>query len=107
MTGRGRQKKRYWFWFDEQTCHLKYYRSQEAYQHGVFEPLACVQVLCSNLFCRNLLCSHLLCSCCGGLVDYYHLFCRAIDLRYATITPPMAAEDLAANQFQIQYMHID
>jgi hypothetical protein len=27
--------------------------------------------------------------------------CRAIDLRYATITPPMAAEDLAANQFQI------
>jgi hypothetical protein len=64
-TWRGRQKKRYWFWFDEQTCQLKYYRSQEAYQHGVFDPL------------------------------------MTVDLRYAAVTPPMAGEELLANQFQI------
>ena len=44
FLGRGRQKKRYWFWFDEQTCQLKYYRSQEAYQHGVFDPLMLVKL---------------------------------------------------------------
>lgn len=85
-VGRGRQKKQYWFWFDEQTCHLKYYRNQEAYQHSLFDPLMFVQMLITELIETSTALS----------------LCRAIDLRYATITPPMAAEDLAANQFQIK-----
>lgn len=48
-VGRGRQKKQYWFWFDEQTCHLKYYRNQEAYQHSLFDPLMFVQMLSTEL----------------------------------------------------------
>ena len=34
--------KRYWFWFDEQTCSLKYYRNHESYALGIHEPLGSV-----------------------------------------------------------------
>lgn len=37
--------KRYWFWFDEKTCSLKYYRNQETYTLGINEPLGSVSRL--------------------------------------------------------------
>ena len=34
--------RKYWFWFDEMTCALKYYRNQETYAESVNEPIGWV-----------------------------------------------------------------
>lgn len=36
------QYKEYWFWFDELTCCLKYYKDKEAYLNKVHKPLGYV-----------------------------------------------------------------
>ncbi len=35
---KGQAHKNYWFWFDEQSCRLKYYKSRETYIAKVYEP---------------------------------------------------------------------
>lgn len=32
------QYKKQWFWFDEQSCSLKYYRNQSSYQQCLHAP---------------------------------------------------------------------
>lgn len=60
-----REYRRYWFWFDEQSCSLKYFKNQETYRQCLHDPLGC------------------------------------IDMRYAKVTPPMALQTGANNEFQI------
>jgi len=36
--------KKYWFWFDEHTCQLKYYRNQEAYKQCIHEPAGSIDL---------------------------------------------------------------
>ena len=81
---KGQGSKIFWFWFDEQNCSLKYYKSRDTYISKVYEPLGYV-ALCLHS-------ANFICVC----------VCRSIDLRYAKVTPGITS-GFTSKQFQIRF----
>ena len=106
--------KRYWFWFDEKSCQLKYYRNQEAYIQCIHEPVGCVHATDAHTHTHTHTCIHTTCTSAHMhthtlTYTYTHTTHshththththRSIDLRYAKVTPNLTP---ASNEFYIK-----
>lgn len=80
--------KRYWFWFDEKSCQLKYYRNQEAYTKCIHEPVGCVTHTHTRTYTKTYTHTH--------TSTHVHTH-RSIDLRYAKVTPGLPGETAATS----------